>query len=109
MAFPVEPGDSLDSNRPTVSFALIEYDEEADRNMAYELGAEAARRQVAERREAADKIEHPIPPEFLGIGVRIEDDILVTEEGFINLTEGVPRDPDEIEALCAESSAMPVL
>jgi len=109
MAFTVEPGVYLDPNRPTVSFALIEYDEEADRNMAYELGAEAARSHVAERRQAADKIEHPIPPEFLGIGVRIEDDILVTEEGFINLTGGVPRDPDEIEALCAESSAMPVL
>ncbi len=29
MAFTVEPGVYLDPNRPTVSFALIEYDEEA--------------------------------------------------------------------------------
>ena len=109
MAFTVEPGVYVDPNRPTVSFALTDYDEEAERNLVYELGAKAARKQLDETRQAADKIEHPIPPEFLGIGVRIEDDILVTEEGFINLTEGVPRDPDEIEALCAEVSAMPVL
>lgn len=32
-----------------------------------------------------------------GIGVRIEDDIAVTAEGPLNLTGGVPKDPDEIE------------
>ena len=30
-------------------------------------------------------------------GVRIEDDILITEDGCINLTEGLPRTTDEIE------------
>ena len=34
-----------------------------------------------------------------GIGVRIEDDILVTNDGNVNLTEKVPSNPDEIEAL----------
>ena len=30
-------------------------------------------------------------------GVRIEDDILITEDGCVNLTEGLPRTPDDIE------------
>ena len=36
-----------------------------------------------------------------GIGIRIEDDVVVTEEGCDVLTAQVPRDPDEIEALMA--------
>jgi Xaa-Pro aminopeptidase len=32
------------------------------------------------------------------MGVRIEDDILVTATGAQNLSAGLPRDPDEIEA-----------
>lgn len=40
-----------------------------------------------------------VPPKYLGIGVRIEDDILVTESGNENLTSGVPKEIDEIEAL----------
>jgi len=36
---------------------------------------------------------------FRGIGVRIEDDILVTKDGYQNLTADVPKDADEIEAL----------
>lgn len=44
------------------------------------------------------------PKEYRGIGIRIEDDILVTESGFENLTEGVPKDPSEIEKLMTEES-----
>ena len=40
-----------------------------------------------------------VPSKYLGIGVRIEDDILVTESGNENLTSGVPKEIDEIEAL----------
>ncbi|MCF7809133.1 MAG: aminopeptidase P N-terminal domain-containing protein [Candidatus Marinimicrobia bacterium] len=39
------------------------------------------------------------PERFRGIGVRIEDNILITEEGNRNLTDGVPKEVDEIEAL----------
>ena len=39
------------------------------------------------------------PAKYRGIGVRIEDDVLVTADGNHNLTGKVPKDPDEIEAL----------
>lgn len=31
------------------------------------------------------------------IGIRIEDNICVTEEGCVNLMKGIPKEPDEIE------------
>jgi len=37
------------------------------------------------------------PEEFRGIGVRIEDDILVTESGAKILSNALPRHPDEVE------------
>lgn len=43
------------------------------------------------------------PSKYRGIGIRIEDDVLVTKDGNLNLTTKVPKDPDEIEALMAKS------
>jgi Xaa-Pro aminopeptidase len=43
-----------------------------------------------------------VPEEYRGIGVRIEDDVLVTASGATNLSAALPRDPDEIEAWMAE-------
>lgn len=43
-----------------------------------------------------------IPEENLG--VRIEDDILITESGYKFLSERLPRDPDEIEKIMAEGA-----
>lgn len=40
-----------------------------------------------------------VPAEYLGIGVRIEDNILVTESGCEVLTAGVPKTIDDIEEL----------
>ena len=40
-------------------------------------------------------------PEYRGIGIRIEDDVLVTETGYFNFSENIPRHPDEIEAWMA--------
>ena len=37
------------------------------------------------------------PPEYRGIGIRIEDDVVVTATGCRNLSEDIPRHPDEIE------------
>jgi Xaa-Pro aminopeptidase len=37
--------------------------------------------------------------EFRGIGVRIEDDLAITEDGCENLTESIATDPKDVEAL----------
>lgn len=41
------------------------------------------------------------PAEYRGIGIRIEDDVVVTEDGCLNLSERIPHHPDEIEAWMA--------
>ncbi|MFF5173873.1 aminopeptidase P family protein [Micromonospora sp. NPDC000089] len=43
-----------------------------------------------------------VPAELRGIGVRIEDDILVTATGSVNLSAGLPRRSDEVETWLAE-------
>jgi Xaa-Pro aminopeptidase len=45
-----------------------------------------------------------VPEEYRGIGVRIEDDILVTADGNENLSAGLPRQADEVEAWMARLS-----
>jgi len=39
------------------------------------------------------------PKQYRGIGVRIEDDVLVTEDGNVNLTANCPKQAEEIEEL----------
>ncbi|WP_127474379.1 aminopeptidase P family protein [Microbacterium sulfonylureivorans] len=46
-----------------------------------------------------------VPEEYRGIGVRIEDDILMTADGPVNLSAGIPRTADEVEAWIARLSA----
>ena len=48
-----------------------------------------------------------MPAELRGIGVRIEDDIVVTDGEPINLSAELPRDPDEIVAWMREVQATP--
>ena len=42
-----------------------------------------------------------VPEKFRGIGIRIEDDILVTDSGHEVMTDGIPKTVAEIEALTA--------
>lgn len=41
------------------------------------------------------------PQRYRGIGVRIEDDVLVGPEGPIVLSDGIPKAPDDVERACA--------
>ncbi len=43
-----------------------------------------------------------VPAKYQGIGVRIEDDVLITKDGHEVLTGGVPKQIDEVEALLAD-------
>jgi Xaa-Pro aminopeptidase len=40
------------------------------------------------------------PAEMRGVGIRIEDDVLVTEQGHENLTAAVPKEVQDLEAVC---------
>lgn len=109
MVFTVEPGLYVDPEQETIELAMLEYDidEWMERRMA--LGTPKAKEHEKKEREAVPKVAHPIPEEFRGTGIRIEDDVLITGSGYEILTRGVPTDPDRIEDLCAEAPLMPFL
>ncbi len=44
--------------------------------------------------------DETVDPRWRGIGIRIEDDVLVTAAGCDVLTRGIPKTVDEIEAAC---------
>lgn len=109
MTFTVEPGIYVAPHKATVSLSNASYDPKEAMVLAYEIGAAKARTEFDRRAEEAGSVEFDVPPEFLGIGVRIEDDILMTEFGHENLSAGTPVDPDEIEVVCAQKSELPRL
>jgi Xaa-Pro aminopeptidase len=43
-----------------------------------------------------------VPAKYQGIGVRIEDDVLITKNGHEVLTGGVPKQIDDVEAVLAD-------
>ncbi|MCU1529742.1 MAG: family metallopeptidase [Frondihabitans sp.] len=43
-----------------------------------------------------------VPEELRGIGIRIEDDLVVTETSSVNLSDALPREPNAVEAWMAE-------
>ncbi len=43
-----------------------------------------------------------IPKEWQGMGIRIEDDILITQSGPENLTRSIPKEVKEVEDACNE-------
>ena len=109
MSFTVEPGIYVDPLREKVQLPMLEYDLDEWIERRILLGSAKGKELEKAELDAAEKVEHPVPEEFRGIGVRIEDDVLITDTGAENLTAGVPTDPVDIEALCAEASDLPPL
>ena len=109
MAFTVEPGIYVDPDSETVELSMLEYDLDEWTERRIMVGTTKAKEFEKQELDAAEKVVHPVPAEFRGIGVRIEDDVLITDAGPEKLTEGVPTDPSDIEALCAEQSTLPYL
>jgi Xaa-Pro aminopeptidase len=107
MVLTVEPGLYFDPEREAVTFYLREYSELDMWDRRDRLGAAAAKAAEEEEKARAEKVERAVPREFLGIGVRIEDDILVTETGCEILTAGTPKTADEVERACAEPPLLP--
>jgi Xaa-Pro aminopeptidase len=50
-----------------------------------------------------------VPAELRGLAVRIEDDVAVTDGEPINLSGGLPRDPDEVTAWMREVQGTPAV
>ncbi len=46
--------------------------------------------------------DETVPQDLRGVGIRIEDDVLVTSSGFDNLSESIPKSVDDIESIMSE-------
>jgi Xaa-Pro aminopeptidase len=46
-----------------------------------------------------------VPEEYWNIGIRIEDDVVVTQDGYRMLTDAAPKSVAEIEALVGKGNA----
>ncbi len=109
MFFTIEPGLYIAPEKAEIELTLLTHDLDEWARRRIEEGPRAAAAKEAEAKESAEKITHEVPEEFLGIGVRIEDDIFITTDRMENLTSSVPVAIDDVEALCAESSVLPAL
>ncbi|MBI2014105.1 MAG: aminopeptidase P N-terminal domain-containing protein, partial [Candidatus Rokubacteria bacterium] len=81
MVLTVEPGLYFDPERAAVTYALREYSEDEVSERRLRLGAAAAKGLEDDEKAKAPKVVHPVPPAVRGIGVRIEDDVLITPDG----------------------------
>jgi Xaa-Pro aminopeptidase len=108
MAFTVEPGLYIARDKAMVTLSHADYDPDERLRLPFELGGPAAKAEFERRDAKAGTFEFEVPAEYLGIGVRIEDDLLVTADGYENLSELAPVDADAVEALCAERSMLPL-
>ncbi|HJN52167.1 MAG: aminopeptidase P N-terminal domain-containing protein [Pseudomonadales bacterium] len=50
-------------------------------------------------KEIRSQVPEPVPARWRGLGIRIEDNLLVTRDGNEVLTRGIPKEIDEIEHL----------
>jgi Xaa-Pro aminopeptidase len=107
MVLTVEPGLYVDPERESVTFHLREYSEEEMWERRFRLGMAAAKKIEDEEKARAKTIVHPIPAEYRGVGIRIEDDVLVTAGGNDVLTAGTPKTVEDVERTCAEPPRLP--
>jgi len=107
MVLTVEPGLYFDPDRESTTFALREYSEDEMWERRLRLGMAAARRLEDEDKAKAPSVIHPVPAALRAIGVRIEDDLLITETGCEILTAKAPKTLDDIERACAELPRLP--
>ena len=101
MVTTVEPGIYIRPSKPVVDFPLIERDPLEIKERSQNIGIKEAMKAEKEEVENAKKLSHKIPENLLGIGVRIEDDIVCTKDNPINLTKEVPREVQEVEDICS--------
>lgn len=50
-----------------------------------------------------DEEDESAPKKYRGVGIRIEDDILVTKDGFENLSAEIAKSVEEIESLSSDN------
>ena len=103
MVLTVEPGLYFDPERESVTYDLREYSEEEMWERRYRLGMSAARKLEDEEKSRAKKVTHPVPADYRGIGIRIEDDVVITAAGCEILTAGTPKTIEDVERACAEA------
>ena len=84
MVLTVEPGIYLRSNGISQLFELY--------------GKEASEEEI---RKFIDEVS-PLYEKYKNIGVRIEDDVLITETGNIVLSQNIPKEIDEIESIMSK-------
>lgn len=98
MSFTVEPGIYVDSENVSFTKETYNHDERMQRRL--KMGWDAGRALEAKERADIETVNVEVPEEFRGIGIRIEDDILMMANGALNMTAGLPTSIEDVEAAC---------